>query len=360
MKNKDYYNILGVYRTATEQEIKTSYRKLAHKWHPDKNPNNTEAEEKFKEASRAYNILSNPKTRANYDNFGNVEGLEEEFIGDPFTGNLSELFEDMFKNGYTKKHRQQNMKGHIGLDIEYNLKISLEEAVFGQQGTIKYYRDELCPSCKGISSSIKNTIQSCKPCNGRGKVSFPQGFFSIERMCLTCNGAGKLIENPCEKCSGLGIVHAVHDLMVQTPPGTKDGTKINYKGEGGKGHYNGPNGDLNVYIVIKKHGIYKKRNDKMGSDINISITQAALGGIIKIVTLNNKQATLYIPPGTQHGDEIILENWGIKNAVKEGKILPSQQIITVHVKVPTKLSNTQKNLLKELSISLDKKYNNLN
>lgn len=354
MKNKDYYNILGVYKTATEYEIKTNYRKLAHELHPDKNPNNPAAEEKFKEATEAYNILSNPTTRSHYDNFGSIENLEEDFIGGPFTGSLNELFKDLFNNGYSKKHRQQNTQGHIGLEINYDLKLTLEQAIFGHECIIQYYRDSLCLSCKGLNSKETNTIIRCTPCNGVGKINISQGFFSIERTCSTCNGAGKLTINACNKCDGLGIVHGLHTFTVKTPPGTSDGMSIKYRGEGGKGKYNGPNGDLNVRISIKEHTVFKKKNNNIYCDIDISITQASLGCMFKTATLHkNEMALLIVPPGIQTGDKITQEGWGVRGVSKEGITILGDQVVTIHVKVPIKLSGYQKKLLKELAETLD-------
>jgi len=344
---KDYYKILGVDRNATEEEIKKAYRKLALKYHPDRNPNNKEAEEKFKEINEAYACLSDPEKRANYDRFGTPEGLNSEAAGfGSFSYAFSDIFEDIFGDffgtftGYKKRNRPTK-----GADLRYDLTITLEEAVKGSEKEIKVPRWVNCDICggTGIKPGAKTII--CPECNGTGYIRFQQGFFSVSRTCSRCGGTGTYITVPCNKCKGEGKIRKYKDISVKIPAGVDDGSRLRITGEGELGNYGGPPGDLYIIIHVRPHKFFKRQGLDLYCEVPISFPQAALGGEIEVPTMYGKEK-IKIPAGTPSGKEFILKGMGVP---KLGSTSKGKQIVRVYIDVPKKLSQRQKELLQEFA-----------
>lgn len=349
MAKRDYYEILGVERNASLEEIKKAYRKLALKYHPDKNPGNKAAEEKFKEVNEAYAILSNPEKRARYDQFGHsgVEGTTfgpEDFRGfeDIFGGfeSFSEIFESFF--GTSSRRRGGAQRGE---DLQYEVRINLEDALRGVKKKIRVSRMEECPTCRGSGLKPGTQRSTCPYCHGRGQVAYTQGFFSITRTCDHCQGVGSIIREPCLQCRGRGRVRQERTLEVKIPPGIEDGSQIKLSGEGEAGVRGGRRGNLYLIISINKHPLFERVGPDLVGELPISFTQAALGDEIEISTLDGK-ATVKIPPGVQNGKILRLKNKGMPylHSFARGDLL-----LKVKVIIPTKLSAKEKELLIEFA-----------
>jgi molecular chaperone DnaJ len=348
----DYYEILSVERTASDSEIKTAYRKLAMQYHPDRNPNNPEAEEKFKACSEAYSVLSDADKRAAYDRYGHagVNGAGGfPGGGNPFQGqgDLGDIFGDLFGemfnmggNGGRRPSRQQR-----GRDMQFQMKLEFEEAVFGVEREITIRRAETCDDCKGSGSANGKQPETCQQCGGRGQVRSQQGFFSVARTCPVCSGTGSVIRNPCTTCKGDTRVTREHRINVKVPAGVEQDTRIRYSGEGEAGRFGGPAGDFYVVLDVKAHKFFERDGDDLHCVIPISFPQAALGTEIEIETLDGTE-TLKIPEGTQSGREFKLRSKGVPHLNSHGK---GDLIVEVRVQTPAKLSKQQKELLKQLS-----------
>ena len=341
---KDYYEILGVSRDATQEEIKKRFRELAIKYHPDRNPDDKKAEERFKEINEAYSILSDPKKRAQYDQFGTVgdaDFSEDYNFGSVFEDlfeDLSSVFGDLFGDySYRRKRRPQK-----GEDISINLTIDFKEAVFGAKKEIKIKRRRICPKCNGTGAD-KDGIQMCPYCHGTGEISYSQGFLSVRRACPKCGGTGRIITRKCRECGGTGYVYDEERLQINIKQGIDDGDIIRVQGLGNKGINGGPNGDLYIYVHVKEHEFFKRKGRDIIVEVPISITQAALGTTIKVPTIWG-ETELTIPPGTQHGDTFILKHRGVELNGEKGK-----QIVKIKVIIPKKLSKRQKELLEEFA-----------
>jgi molecular chaperone DnaJ len=341
---KDYYELLGVSRSASEDEIKKAYRKLALQYHPDRNPGDKQAEEKFKEVSEAYQILSEPEKRAKYDQFGHAAFGD----GGPFAGgfDFSAGFEDVFGDIFGEFFGGGTRRGRgRGEDLRYNLELKFEEAVFGTEKKIKVPRHGPCDACHGSGAKPGTAPQTCPTCRGRGQVSFQQGFFSVSRTCNQCRGQGTVIKEPCSTCNGSGRVRKSHTISIKIPPGVDTGSRLKLRGEGENSASGGLPGDLYVVITVEPHPIFVRDNLDIVCDVPISIAQAALGAEIDVPTLGGK-VKMKIPPGTQSGKVFRMKGRGITDVqgYQQG-----DQHVRIKVETPTHLTVRQKELLREFA-----------
>ncbi len=349
---RDYYEVLGISRTATEAEIKSSYRKMALQYHPDRNPNNPEAEEKFKEASEAYSVLCDAEKRAAYDRFGHAGvGTTNGGPGgfNPFSGDFSDVFGDIFSEmfGVGPSSGQRRSRAQRGGDLRADLTLEFEEAVFGKKTEIKFRRQEACETCHGSGITPGKTAVQCSTCGGRGQLRFQQGFFTVSRTCHHCSGAGQVISDPCRSCHGQGRVLRDHAKQINVPAGVEDGTRIRYQEEGEAGLNGGPPGDLYIVLHVKEHEFFDRQGNDLHCMVPISFPQAALGTELSIPTLEGEHM-VKIPAGTQSGDEITVKGKGVPVLQGRGR---GDLVLTVVVQTPTKLSKRQRELLEELASS---------
>ncbi|MEE8430268.1 MAG: molecular chaperone DnaJ [Candidatus Desulfatibia sp.] len=341
---RDYYEVLGVDRDATDDQLKSSYRKLALNYHPDRNPGNKEAEEKFKEASEAYEVLRDSQKRRIYNQFGH-QGLE----GSGFSGfsgfedifsSFGSIFEDIFGFG---TGRRSGSRAQRGADLRYDLTLDFMQAALGTETQIDLQKMEVCPSCEGSGCEPGTYPETCGTCNGTGQVSRSQGFFTVRTTCPHCSGNGQSIPHLCKGCKGNGQVMVNKTVSVKFPAGVDSGSRLRLTGEGEGGVYGGPPGDLYVFINVKPHEYFQRDNIDIHCQVEISFIQAALGDSISVPTLNSKK-TLEIPKGTQPGDLFRFRNNGIPS-LKTGQ--RGDQIIQVLIKTPTNITKKQKSLLRE-------------
>lgn len=346
----DYYEILSVSRECTDQELKTAYRRLAMQYHPDRNPNNPAAEEQFKRASEAYQVLSDPEKRAAYDRYGHAglngrgagfEGFSSSDIGDIF----GDFFGEMFNVGGGARRGSRAQRGG---DLQYDLDLRFEEAVFGKQTEIQIRRAEPCGECRGTGTASGRGPVSCQQCGGRGQVRFQQGFFSIARTCSACGGSGHVITDPCPQCKGGGRVEKHHAITVNVPAGVEDGTRIRYQGEGDCGSLGGGNGDLYVILHVAEHEFFERDGNDLRCVVFASFPQVALGAEIEVRTLDG-ETTLKIPEGTPSGKEFRLRGKGVPHLNHHGR---GDLIVQVMVQTPKKLSKLQRELLQQLNETL--------
>lgn len=338
---KDYYDILGVSRDASPDDLKRAFRQLALKYHPDRNPDSSESEAKFKEINEAYSCLSDPQKRAHYDRFGSAEGLGGGYAGAGFGDIFEDIFGDFFGNfGGTRRQRPAK-----GSDLRYDLEITLSEAVFGTEKTLDFPKLEICKECGGSGSEPGKSPETCTSCKGTGQIRFQQGFFSVSKSCGKCQGTGKKITHPCRKCKGHGRVQEQKSISLKIPAGVDTGSRLRIGGEGEPGQFGGPHGDLYVVLHIAEHSFFKREGTELFCEVPISFPQAALGTEIEVPTLDGT-AKLKIPPGTQSGKLFTIKG---KGAPQVGGQQRGSQIVRVHVEVPTKLTARQKELLDEFS-----------
>ncbi len=348
MSKKDYYEVLGVEKNASEDEIKKAYRKLAMKYHPDRNQGNKEAEVKFKEINEAHEVLRDPKKRAAYDQFG-YDGLNQgtgSYTNADF-GDLGDIFGDVFENIFTGGGRRQQAKRgpRRGADLRYNMEITFKEAAFGVKKQIKVPRLEHCDVCKGTGAKKGSAPKTCPVCQGSGQVRQSQGFFSISRTCGNCHGSGQVITNPCSKCSGKGKIRKVRKISTEIPGGVNDGSRLRVVGEGEAGDYGGPSGDLYVVIFVQADDYFERHGSDILCEVPISFAQAALGAEIEVKTLEG-HVKMKIPPGTQTHTIFRLKGKGFPHLHHPGK---GDQHVRVIVTTPTKLSEKQRNHIKEFA-----------
>jgi molecular chaperone DnaJ len=351
---RDYYDILGVARGASEQEIKSAYRKLALQYHPDRNPGNGEAEEKFKEAAEAYSVLSDAQKRANYDRFGHAgvgSAAGAGFGGfDPNVfADFSDILGDIFGFGDIFGSRRGG-RVQRGADLRYDLELTFEEAAFGTIKKITVPRHETCSECSGSGAQKGSGPTTCTTCNGYGQVRFQQGFFSITRTCSHCGGTGQMIKNRCTVCRGDGRVVREKALELKIPPGVDNNSKLRITGEGDAGGKGGPSGDLYVVLMVQEHEFFERREHDLYCHIPIAFPQAALGTQIMVPTLEREDTALNIPSGTQTGSTFRIKGRGIS---KRGGSARGDLYVTVDVVVPTKLNREQKDLLAKLASTLE-------
>ena len=350
---RDYYEVLAVGRTASEQEIKSAYRKLALQYHPDRNPGSNDAEEKFKEASEAYAVLADSDKRSRYDRFGHagVGAGAADFNGFPFQ-DLHDIFGDLFGfgdifggGGNSQRRRSRAQQGE---DAQEELTLEFEEAVFGKSTEIQTRTFEECEACKGSGIAAGHTATTCSNCDGRGQVRFQQGFFSVTRTCSKCGGTGSIVTNPCVTCKGKARVVREKTVPVKVPAGVEDGTRILFSGEGHAGIQGGPAGDLYVRLRVKEHSFFERQGQDLYCAVPVSFPQAALGADITLPTLDGEHA-LHVPAGTQSGAVLRIKNKGVPVVRGHGR---GDLMVEVRVQTPSKLNKQQKELLQQLSTTL--------
>jgi molecular chaperone DnaJ len=344
MADKDFYEILGVQRNASDDEIKKSYRKLAMKYHPDRNKDDKESERKFKEVSAAYEILKDSEKRSAYDQYGHDafrQGGGGQGFGD-FGGGFSDIFEEFFGGGFGGQSRQRGPQR--GNDLRYNMSVSLQEAYNGKKSQIRIPSYDGCDLCSATGSADKTGPSTCSTCGGQGKVRSTQGFFSIERPCPTCGGEGSSIKNPCLKCSGTGQVKKQKTISVTIPAGVDTGTRIRISGEGEPGQRGAGNGDLYIFVEVQKDKLFEREEENIFCQIPISITTAILGGDVEVPTIEGKKARLNIPPGTQSETQFRLKGKGmsILRQTRRGDMY-----VEANVEIPVNLNSKQKTILQE-------------
>jgi molecular chaperone DnaJ len=354
MAKRDYYEILGVAREADEKEIKRAYRKLAMKYHPDRNPDDEDADHKFKEASEAYEILSDSSKRGAYDQFGHagVDGQAGGGFGGGGGASFSDIFGDVFGDIFGGGGgRGRNTRG---ADLRYTLELDLEEAVKGKSVQIRIPGHKECETCDGSGAEAGSRPESCGTCAGMGQVRMQQGFFTVQQACPTCRGSGQIIKNPCKTWRGAGRVQEEKTLSVKVPPGVDTGDRIRLSGEGEMGVDGGPPGDLYVQVAVREHSIFTRDGRNLYCEVPISIVDASLGGELEVPTLDGR-VKLKIPPETQTGKLFRLRNKGV-SPVRGG---PSGDLLCrVMVETPVNLTKRQKELLEEFQETLDSSDSN--
>ena len=349
MAKRDYYEVLGVDKNSDPNQIKSAYRKLAVKYHPDKNKGDKAAEEKFKEASEAYHILSNSERKQSYDNFGhaafeNAGGGRGGFGNFDFSSHFSDIFEDFFGEGFGGNERRSRRSNNRGSDLKYDLSITLEEAYTGKKQDIKFSTSEKCNTCNGSGSKPGHNADSCSMCGGHGQVRSSQGFFTVQQTCPQCSGSGEEITNPCSSCNGQGKKQTSKRLSVTIPKGVDDGTRIRLAGKGEAGSRGASNGDLYLFINVYSHDLFKRSDENLFFECPISIADAALGTSIEIPTIDGGKAKIKIPQGTQSGKQFRLKGKGMPYMRGGGT---GDLYVQVNTEVPVSLNKEQKELLEK-------------
>lgn len=352
MAKRDYYEVLGVQRGADEAALKSAYRKLAMKYHPDRNPGDEEAEHKFKEVSEAYDALKDPQRRAAYDRFGHAAfenggmggGGGGPGFGPDFASSMSDIFDDLFGEFMGGGARRERAARTRGSDLRYNLEITLEEAFAGRTVEVDVPTMVQCDTCEGSGAKPGTGMSTCRTCNGYGKVRASQGFFTIERTCPNCHGRGEIMDQPCTDCGGQGRKAENRTLSVDIPKGIEDGTRIRLANEGEAGLRGGPPGDLYIFVSVKPHGLFQRDGADLHARVPIAMTTAALGGDFEVPTLEGARAKVKVAPGTQPGQRVRLKGKGMP-------VLRSHQVgdlyVQLDVETPQNLNRKQRELLEE-------------
>jgi molecular chaperone DnaJ len=345
---RDYYEVLGVPKTATAQELKSAFRKLAIQFHPDKNPDNPAAEEKFKEATEAYEVLADAEKREKYDRFGHQApgGFGAGFQPGEGFGNLNDIFGDIFGEIFGGGRPRRSGGRSRGADLRYNLEVSFTGAAFGTEAKIRIPRHVQCEPCKGLGAKPGTSARTCPACHGTGELRMTQGFFQVSRGCAQCGATGKVIADPCPACRGAGKVASESTVTVRVPPGSDTGTRLRFSGEGEPGDRGGPPGDLYVVLHVQEHPIFIREETEVICELPLSFTQAALGANLEVPTLDGK-VKMKVPAGTQSGKVFRLRNKGfpvLGNPTQRG-----DQHVRVTVEVPTSLSKKQRDLLEQFA-----------
>jgi molecular chaperone DnaJ len=341
MAKRDYYEVLGVNRDASDEDIKKAYRKLAMKHHPDRNPDNPKSEEHFKEAKAAYEVLSDPKKRSAYDSYGHA-GVDATMGAGAGAGSFADAFGDIFGDIFGG-NRQGRSNVFRGADLRYNLEITLEQAAHGFETKIRIPTMTQCETCKGSGAKPGTQPVTCTTCNGQGQVRMTQGFFSIQQTCSRCHGTGKMIPTPCATCGGSGRVKQQKTLAVKIPPGVDEGDRVRLTGEGEPGVNGGPAGDLYVQVHIKQHSVFQRDHDDLHCEMPVSFATAALGGDVDVPTLDGS-ARIKVPTETQSGKTFRLRGKGIKGVRSHA---PGDLFCHVVVETPVNLTERQKEILRE-------------
>jgi molecular chaperone DnaJ len=328
MSKRNYYDVLGVARNASQQEIKSAYRKLAVRLHPDRNPGDKEAEERFKEAAEAYSVLSDPEKRARFDRFGHRGVTGSGFGGfDPTVfGDFADILGDFFGFGGPRRPRG----GQPGADLRYELHITLEEAAFGVERVLRIPRLERCETCSGSGAAAGSSPQTCPHCRGFGQVQYSQGFFTVARPCERCGGEGQVVTDPCVDCDGEGRIERERELEVKIPAGVDTGARLRLRAEGEHGRRGGADGDLYVDLVVEPHPRFERQGRHVVSRVEISYPQAVLGTTVEIETLHG-QVTLDVPPGTAHGSQFRLPRKGLPSLSERGL---GDHVVVATIRVP--------------------------
>jgi molecular chaperone DnaJ len=357
MARRDFYEVLGVQKGASREEIKKAYRQLAIKHHPDRNPESSDAEEKFKEATEAYEILADDRKRQAYDQYGfaGLKGMGQPTAQDfssifqgfeDIFGDVSGIFDSFFGGGQRRRSSGRGF-GQRGSDLRYDMEISFLEAAFGVKKEVTYARAERCDHCKGTGADKGSGRKLCPTCGGSGQVRRNSGFFSIASTCPSCNGEGEIIERPCSECRGTGTLRRTRTITITIPAGIEDGKRLSLAGQGDAGANGSPDGDLYVFLKVHPHDCFERDGKDVYCAIPISITQAALGADIQVPTLDDKAVRVSVPAGTQNGRIIRLRGEGIPELHSSSR--RGDMYIKVIVRVPTKLNARARELLKELA-----------
>ncbi|MBI4051456.1 MAG: molecular chaperone DnaJ [Elusimicrobia bacterium] len=351
----DYYQLLGVPRNATADEIKSAFRRAALKYHPDRNPGNKQAEEKFKELNEAYEVLSDPKKRQLYDQFGHA-GVQGQGGGPGFGGgfenvNFGDVFGDIFES-FFGGGRAQRGRGRRGADLKYDVEVSLEDAYHGTQIPISFERTELCDACGGAGAKPGSGLKRCPTCKGSGRVQFAQGFFSLTQTCGQCGGEGQMIETPCRNCRGAGRARRRAQLTVRIPPGVQDGTTLRIQEAGEAGSKGGHSGDLYVLVRMKHHSHFERQGNDLIYDCHLSFPRLAMGCTLEVPTLNKEKAKIRIPAGTQDGAIFRVREKGMPKLGQRGY---GDLLVKVLVEIPKSLTTKQRELLAEFAKTLGEK-----
>jgi molecular chaperone DnaJ len=368
MAKRDYYEVLGVQRGASADEIKKAYRKKAKELHPDRNADNPDAEAQFKEANEAYDVLKDADKKAAYDRFGHAAfdggmagGARAGGFGGPqgqgdFASAFSDVFEDLFGDfmGGQQRGGGRGSRATRGSDLRYNLRISLEDAYSGLQKQITVPSAVLCSACSGSGSEGGSEPVSCPTCSGMGKVRAQQGFFTVERTCPTCAGAGQIVKNPCKACGGAGRVQKERALNVNIPAGVETGTRIRLSGEGEAGLRGGPSGDLYIFIEVADHPLFQREGMDLYCRVPVSMTRAALGGEVEVPTIEGGRSRVKVPEGSQSGRQMRLRGKGMPALRGTGM---GDMYIELAVETPVKLNAEQKELLRKFEESCAKSNN---
>ena len=347
MAKQDFYELLGVARNAGGEDIKKAFRKLAMQYHPDRNPGDKAAEQKFKELNEAYDVLKDDQKRAAYDRFGHAAfengGARGGGPGDfGFASGFADIFDEMFGEFMGRGRGQQSAAR--GNDLRYNMEVTLEEAFKGKQATVRVPTLVACESCSGTGAETGSKPVNCPTCHGHGRVRAQQGFFTIERTCPTCHGAGRVIENPCRVCSGQGRVRREKNLSVNIPAGVEDGTRIRLAGEGEAGMRSGAPGDLYIFLAVKPHRFFQRDGANIHCRVPIAMPTAALGGSVEVPAIDGSRAKLTIPAGTQTGKQLRLKGKGMTVLRSPAR---GDMYVEIVVETPVNLSKRQQELLRE-------------
>ncbi|HEU5238352.1 MAG TPA: molecular chaperone DnaJ [Pyrinomonadaceae bacterium] len=352
INKRDYYEVLGVNRSATDQELKTAYRRLAHQYHPDKNQSDPAAEEKFKEAAEAYTVLSNVEQRQRYDRFGHA-GVSSSAAGGawgaPGFGGIEDILGDLFGFGDVfgsgGRAGSRRSAAQRGSDLRYDLEITLEQAAVGMTAQLRIPKLESCAKCDGSGAAPGTKPETCRTCQGAGQVRFQQGFFSVSRTCSSCRGTGQVISSPCESCRGAGRVEREKSIEVKIPAGVETGSRLRLQAEGESGAYGGSPGDLYVVIHVAEHEQFERQGNNLYSSVPITFAQAALGAEVTVNTLSGEQS-LKVPAGTQTGTVFRVRGQGMPVLGGRGK---GDLFVSVSVITPTSLTREQRKLLEQLA-----------
>ncbi|MBS7539619.1 molecular chaperone DnaJ [Ancylobacter lacus] len=351
MSKRDYYEVLEVSRTVTDGELKSTYRKLAMKWHPDRNPGDAQAEIRFKEVTEAYEVLKDPQKRAAYDRFGHAafEGGGGGAPGGPgfgadFASTFSDIFDDLFGMAGQRGGGRGGQGRERGADLRYNMEITLEEAFAGKDATIKIPSSVTCEACTGTGAKPGSQPKPCRTCGGTGRIRHAQGFFTLERTCATCQGRGQVIEDPCTVCSGSGRVTRERTLQVAIPAGVEDGTRIRLGNEGEAGARGGPPGDLYIFLSIAPHEFFQRDGADLFCRVPISLVQAAIGGSVEVPTIDGEKTKVKVPEGTQTGRRFRLAGRGMPVLRTRNT---GDMYVQVVVETPQNLTKRQRELLME-------------
>ncbi len=353
MAKKDYYDILGVQKNASDEDLKKAYRTLAKKHHPDANPDHRkESEEKFKELNEAYSVLSDPQKRGAYDQFGHQAfeggGSPGFSQGVPGTGaDYSDMFGDIFGDLFGEGLGSSRQRSQRGADLKYDLEVSFRDSVFGTSADVEIPRMEACSVCRGSGSAPGSSPKTCPECQGKGQVRYSQGFFSISRTCNRCRGEGTIVDNPCRECKGQGRVRHIRKISVKVPAGVEDGVRLRVRGEGEAGARKGERGDLYVFIHVASDEFFERQGDDILCEIPITYSVAALGGEVDVPTLSGN-VKMKIPPGIQSGKVLRLKGKGSPSMHGYGR---GDQLVQIQVEVPVNLTDKQRALLKEFDSS---------
>ena len=361
MSKRDYYEVLGVNKSAKKEEIKKAYRKLALKYHPDKNKDDKNAEEKFKEASEAYHVLSDEKRKVNYDQFGHAafqgSGGQGGFGNFDFSSSFSDIFEDVFGDfGFGNTGRSRSRTSKRGNDLRYDISINLNDAYNGIEKKINYTTYRKCKTCSGAGAKPGSKPSACNYCGGQGRIRSNQGFFTIQQTCPECSGEGEKITSPCNNCSGMGKTQTDEAVSVKIPKGVDEGTRIRLAGKGEAGNKGGSSGDLYLFVSIEPHNIFKRSEENLYYELPVSIADAALGTTVEVPSIDGGKTKIKIPSGTQGGKQLRLKGKGMPILRRN---IYGDLYIRIITEVPTSLTKRQRELLSEFKNLEDTKSNPL-